>query len=323
MNHPPLAGRLLALALAVFLLHFGPASALQAESDVLEIRPGDRIALVGGTFIERDQQYGYLELALHLALPETPFQVRNLGWSGDTVTGIARARFGNQQEGYSHLMKALDLVQPTIIVVGYGTNEAFDGEMGLKKFEADYAKLLNDLQQRTERIVLITPPAMENLGPPLPDPAKYNSDLQSYREAIQKLAYDRGHQVLDLTELTQKLFQVASKDRPAQLTDNGQHFTREGYRVLAKQVVEKLGLEVPSAYPASSPAKSDPTEEIRQTILRKNQLFFDRYRPQNETYLYLFRKHEQGNNAAEIPQFDPLVEAQDQRINELKQSLAR
>ncbi|MEX0867342.1 MAG: hypothetical protein WD030_08280, partial [Pirellulales bacterium] len=52
---------------------------------------------------------------------------------------------------------------------------------------------------------------------------------------------------------------------------------------------------------------------------RKNELFFHRYRPQNETYLFLFRKHEQGNNAVEIPQFDPLVEAEEKRIAELRQ----
>ncbi|MFN9199679.1 MAG: hypothetical protein ACK5WR_16540, partial [Planctomycetaceae bacterium] len=40
----------------------------------------------------------------------------------------------------------------------------------------------------------------------------------------------------------------------------------------------------------------------------KKQLSFHRGRPQNETYLFGFRKHEQGNNAREIPMFDPLVE---------------
>jgi len=37
-----------------------------------------------------------------------------------------------------------------------------------------------------------------------------------------------------------------------------------------------------------------------------------------ETYLFLFRKHEQGNNAVEIPQFDPLIAAKEKEIAELK-----
>lgn len=55
----------------------------------------------------------------------------------------------------------------------------------------------------------------------------------------------------------------------------------------------------------------EQAESLRQTILAKNQLYFHRWRPQNETYLFGFRKHEQGNNAIEIPQFDPLVAAKE------------
>ena len=48
-------------------------------------------------------------------------------------------------------------------------------------------------------------------------------------------------------------------------------------------------------------------QRLRELVVAKNKLYFHRYRPQNETYLFLFRKREQGNNAVEIPQFDPLV----------------
>ncbi len=51
----------------------------------------------------------------------------------------------------------------------------------------------------------------------------------------------------------------------------------------------------------------DQAERLRQVVVEKNRLYFHRWRPQNETYLFGFRKHEQGQNAAEIPQFDPLV----------------
>jgi lysophospholipase L1-like esterase len=63
--------------------------------------------------------------------------------------------------------------------------------------------------------------------------------------------------------------------------------------------------------------------ELQKKINEKNELFFNRYRPQNETYLFLFRKHEQGNNAVEIPQFDPLIEAKEKEIAELKKPVTR
>lgn len=59
-------------------------------------------------------------------------------------------------------------------------------------------------------------------------------------------------------------------------------------------------------------------EQLRQKIGEKNELYFHRYRPQNETYLFLFRKHEQGNNAVEVPQFEPLVAEKEKEIAKLR-----
>src|SRR5581483_11736090 len=41
----------------------------------------------------------------------------------------------------------------------------------------------------------------------------------------------------------------------------------------------------------------DQVENLRQAIIAKNELFFDRWRPENQTYLFGFRKYEQGKNA--------------------------
>ena len=56
---------------------------------------------------------------------------------------------------------------------------------------------------------------------------------------------------------------------------------------------------------------------MRQAIVAKNRLYFYRWRPQNETYLFGHRKHEQGRNAAELPHFDPLVSAKELEISKL------
>ena len=66
------------------------------------------------------------------------------------------------------------------------------------------------------------------------------------------------------------------------------------------------------------PLPEERAQLLRQAINDKNTLFFHRYRPQNETYLFLFRKHEQGNNAVEIPQFDSLIAELEKKIAPLK-----
>jgi hypothetical protein len=64
--------------------------------------------------------------------------------------------------------------------------------------------------------------------------------------------------------------------------------------------------------------EQDQVEALRRAINEKNRLYFYRWRPQNETYLFGFRKHEQGNNAREIPLFDPLIEEQEKEIARLR-----
>ena len=54
-----------------------------------ELKNGDRIALLGNTFIEREGTTGYIETALLLSHPELDLTFRNFGWSGDTVKGAS------------------------------------------------------------------------------------------------------------------------------------------------------------------------------------------------------------------------------------------
>jgi hypothetical protein len=62
----------------------------------------------------------------------------------------------------------------------------------------------------------------------------------------------------------------------------------------------------------------EQAEKLRQATIKKNRLYFYRWRPQNETYLFGFRKHEQGQNAREIPLFDPLVAEEEKEIAKLR-----
>ncbi len=64
-------------------------------------------------------------------------------------------------------------------------------------------------------------------------------------------------------------------------------------------------------------------EQLRNTIVEKNELFFHQWRPQNVTYLFLFRKHEQGQNAKEMPMFDPLILAKEKQIATLRVPVER
>jgi hypothetical protein len=89
----------------------------------------------------------------------------------------------------------------------------------------------------------------------------------------------------------------------------------EGAAVVARGTAEEWGRGVE----VTGGAGSRGFDRLRGKIQGKNQLYFHRWRPQNETYLFGFRKHEQGQNAKEIPQFDPLVAKLEEEIGKLKQ----
>lgn len=358
--------------LLVLVLCLPPAACPVRAADALKLTDGDRVVLVGSELIEREQRYGYWETALTRRYPDKSITFRNLGWSGDTVFGDARAGFGTQADGFRHLKEHVLALKPTVLIIGYGTNESFEGPKGLPRFVKGLETLLDTFAPTKARVVLLSPLKQENLGPPLPDPTENNKNLRLYADAIRDVAKKRGHVFVDLFDL------LSNEKHP--LTEDSIHPTAWGYwrsapvleRALglpemdclvemnAKGEVEKakgarvttitteplrikltadllpLAPPPPEGAPASFEAEEphlkvdghlmrkdgDPdreqAERLRQAIIAKNRLYFYRWRPENETYLFGFRKHEQGQNAREIPQFDPLIAEKEKEIAKLR-----
>ena len=270
-----------------------------APADPLRFADGDRVVLVGGTLIEREQKYGRWEEALHAANAPRTFTLRNLGWSGDTVAGESRGSFDPPPKGYERLVAAVKAAKPTVIVVSYGVNESFAGEPGVDKFRAGLAKLLDDIAPTKARVVLLSPVPFEP-SPGAPDATARNVYLAKYVRVLLETAATRGLGSVDLYDRV-----LASGQT---FTANGLHLDDDGYRRTAEWLFRE-------------PFTAPDAPQLRAAVVAKNRLFFYRWRPQNETYLFGFRKHEQGKNGAEIPQFDPLVEKADAAIAALVKSL--
>lgn len=275
----------------------------------LSLKDNDTVVLLGNTVIERAQKYGHLETALTLAADRSNLKFRNLGWSGDTVFGHARSYFGPPEEGFRRLTADLGELKPDVVLICYGAVAAFEGPEGLADFLKGYETLLEMIRTtaKPREIVIVSPPPAESLPAPMPDLAAHNERLALYAAALGKLAAKQQVGFADL-------FTTAGSVKG--LTDNGLHLTDEGYRVIAPKFLQALALPVPATL------NSPRAEDLREAIVAKNKLFFFRWRPANETYLRLFRKHEQGQNVKELPMFDPLIENAEQDIEALRTSLA-
>ncbi len=365
--------------LLVCCLLVGPVAAAPPAraAEPFEFKDGDRVVLLGNTLIEREQRFGYWETALTALHPDKNITFRNLGWSGDTVWGEARARFGGPAEGFKHLKEHVVALKPTVIILSYGVNESFAGPDGLPNFQKGLDTLLDTLAPTKARLVILGPQDQEKLAPPLPDPAENNKKLAMYRNALRATAEKRGIPFIDLSQL------FAGQGT---LTDNGIHLTDHGYwksaasvgRALSGRALPSTGhidvqtsgpgvfeFQLPTLPPLPLTGDAAPkfeqvmtvsglkagkyellidgkrvtsadaaawakgvrlppgpevqqAEQLRAKIVEKNQTYFHRWRPQNETYLFLFRKNEQGQNAKEIPEFDPYIEELEQEIARLK-----
>ena len=296
-----------------------------AETRKLTLDDGDRVLLIGDVLIERENNYGLLETKMRQEFPGKKFAVRNLGYSGDSPLGASRASFDPAAKGIEPLKEQLAVVKPTVAIIGYGMAASLEeltyqqNDPALNPDPARYgtehtpARLKREVAQLMDlikaaspagqvRFVILGPLTHEDLRgsrPGLPNPAEHNQKLVAHAAALRELATEKGVPFL------QAEWQRSAGIALAQGTDNGIHLTERGYRALSEGLAAQLGWQVNAA------TWNQPTaaaESLRASILRKNSLFFHRSRPANYTYIFGFRKREQGNNAVEIPKFDPLIE---------------
>jgi len=117
------------LLIAVTLLSlFLAAETAVAQSPQLQIKPGDRISIIGNTLADRMQHDGWLETYLATRFPQHDLVFRNLGFSGDELTlRLRSANFGSPE-------KWLTDTKTDVVFAFFGYNEAFAGEKGLPKF---------------------------------------------------------------------------------------------------------------------------------------------------------------------------------------------
>ena len=107
------------------------ASPFSAQGDVIEIKPGDHISIIGNTLADRMQHDGWLETGLQARFPEHKLVIRNLGFSGDELTlRLRSAGFGTPDQW-------LTRTKADVVFAFFGYNESFAGKDGLAAFKND------------------------------------------------------------------------------------------------------------------------------------------------------------------------------------------
>jgi len=274
----------------------------------LELKDGDRVVFMGDTFLEREGDLGHLEAALTRKFSDRNITFRNLAWAGDTPTGKARASFDwnkPDSEWLKRVKEQVTIAKPTVVILSYGMTAALEGGTeGANRHRTELARLMdavNEVGEGKVRFVLLSPLQQQGERPD----SDRTKALESIATVTKSLAEERQAAYGDVLGLSRNLarLRMVLYDTPVLLNE-------QGYAMLAPRLVETLT--------GTKPEDDGASPTLLAAIRKKNELFFHRWRPANWTYLFGFRKHEQGRNSIEIPQFDPLIAEWETRIAKLR-----
>lgn len=311
--------------LAAFLAVAG-LSSMQAAESPLQLETGNKIVLIGNTLAERMQHFGHWETLLHARFPEHNLVVRNLGWSGDTITTRLRS-----QDFQDHGQTLMDH-QPDVILAFFGFNESFAGPAGVEQFQRDLATFIADVRQlkypsqtimrftenpvtqdkagevtKTPKLVLVSPIANEDLADRnLRAGTRNNANLGLYATAMQAVA--EAHQV-PFVDLYHPTLNLDAADRP--LTFNGIHLTEAGERTTGRLL--DTGLFGPAA---ASRLNDQQFAALQREVQEKNLQHWYDFRAVNGYYIYGDRKKPFGvvNFPAEFEKLRRMVTRRDERV---------
>lgn len=202
----------------------------EAQQELLKLEKGDHIAIIGNTLADRLQHFGHVEATLHYRFPEHNLVVRDLGFSGDTLTERPRSdNFGSPDEW-------LAKVKADVIFAFFGYNESYAGEAGLPQFRKQLEDFIDHtLNQKyngetAPRLVLCSAIAFEDLKwPHLPDGKSQNENLALYSAEMKLVAAEKKILFVDLFESSKKAQSVTSMDLNVFRHQEGQKVDRFGY----------------------------------------------------------------------------------------------
>ena len=208
-----------------------------AVPESFPIRPGDRIALVGNTFVDQLRMHGFLETLLLQRSEGKPVSLLNLGWAGDMLTARDRPT------GFPTEESEFIAHQTDVLIACFGMGESFLGEAGLAGFRRNLVRFIDShkgkqYNGKTEvRLILISPIAYEDLGELTPAWEKRNHELTAYTRVMSQVATKAGLPVVNLNQATADLMQY---DAAPKLTSNGVSLNDYGYWCVSRTLADAL-----------------------------------------------------------------------------------
>ncbi len=290
---------------ALLALVFASTAAAQLP---LALQPKQRVVLIGNTLFDRMRDYGQFEAMVQQRFGKDEVTFRNLAWSADEVALRPRP------EGFGDLNQHLTEAKADVILAAFGFNESFKGVAAIPEFETLLKSFLIELKSHryngtaAPQIILVSPIAVEDLGPPLPPAKPMNERLAAYAEAMKRVAKEQGVGFVDVFAATLEAFAKAGAER---FTENAIHLSNRGYTVFAESLFHGLFEETAPQVDA----------KVRAAVEDKERQWFYAYRPLNGFYITGGRADPYGvvNFPGELKKLRQMADDRDARIHALAQ----
>ncbi len=293
-----------AFKILLILVLAAPEPTLSTNLQGFRLTTGDTICLMGSALAERMQHHGWLETRLQCRLPQSALRVRNLGFASDELTVQQRT------SGFGTWQQWLERSESDVVLAFFGNMESFRGTQHLPQFRLDLAEYIAQLGAlRTAagapvRLVLCSPiPVEDTRDPLLPDAAEANQRLLPFVQAMAEVAAQHETPFVDLFTPMQAIFDAAASQASSaarwtgqalapgkralgdasasDLTLNGTHLTELGNQRLA-EILEAalipLGEQADAHEGLVRLLAPRRLATVRQRVLDKNLLWFNRYR---------------------------------------------
>lgn len=242
------------VSLFVGLMAFIQVTSITLGSDIFS--PGKRVVFLGDSVTAAGQYVTYLDLQLRLAHGDDAPELINLGLPSEGVTGLSEKPHPfPRPDVHERLTRALDKLEPDVIVACYGINDGiyspFDAGR-YEQFQAGIKKLIREVKSRDIQLVLCTPIAFDaqpfrKSGKLLPAGtekdfawfaiyegyeeviAKYAKYIRTFRDEVDVLVdvHDPIHYKLKATRKTRKNYAMSG---------DGVHVDNAGHMVIARAI---------------------------------------------------------------------------------------
>jgi glucose/arabinose dehydrogenase/mono/diheme cytochrome c family protein len=280
-----------------FAFLFVSAATLHAS---IELKKGDRIALVGAGMGSRMVHYGHFETELNLRFPSLNLTIRNLCDEGNTP-GF-RPHPGREQQAQYAFPGAKELInkklqatsgpkghfespdqwltrlETDVVLAFFGFNSSFDGKRELERFKKELdAFLKHTLAQKyngrsAPRLALISPTALQPMAG-VTSGSRQNANLILYVEGMRQVAKQNKVLFVDSFSPSNNWY---ADGKPH--TVDGALLNDLGYSKLA-------GFLADSLFQKAKPSSKFRTA-VNQAVMEKNYFWLNDYKVPNGVHVY-------------------------------------